>query len=111
MRHFGPALLLAALLLAMAARTAAAGAQPWTCDDMIARKSVTDPSMSPDGQWIAYVVSELNADKSEYQTDIWMVPTAGGAARRLTSSNVLGEYPRWSPDGKWIAFLSERPQP
>ena len=67
--------------------------------------------MSPDGRWIAYVVSSLNADGSEYQTDVWMVPASGGDARQITNSNVADEFPRWSADGKTLGFLSDRPRP
>jgi dipeptidyl aminopeptidase/acylaminoacyl peptidase len=88
-----------------------AGNKPWTSDDLLAVKTVSDPRLSPDGRWVAYVVSELNHDGSEYQTDIWLAPAAGGEPRRLTSSPAADENPRWSPDGRLLAFLSERPRP
>ncbi|HEX6161607.1 MAG TPA: PDZ domain-containing protein, partial [Thermoanaerobaculia bacterium] len=42
-----------------------------------------------------------------YAGDIWMVPSAGGDARRLTSGEGLEYFPKFSPDGKWIAFTGE----
>lgn len=39
--------------------------------------------------------------------DIWTVPTAGGAARRLTSDVGMEVFPKFSPDGEWIAFSAE----
>ena len=97
--------------LALLAVPIRAADKPWTSDDILALKTVADPEVSPDGRWVAYVVSELNEDKNDYQTDVWLVPTFGGEARRLTASQVLDENPRWSPDGRTIAFLSERPRP
>ncbi len=42
-----------------------------------------------------------------YANNIWTVPRAGGAARRLTSFQGLTTTPHFSPDGKWIAFSGE----
>jgi hypothetical protein len=53
-----PALALAAL----AAVPSAAGDRPWTTDDILALKVVTDPNVSPDGRMVAYVVESLNAE-------------------------------------------------
>jgi len=42
-----------------------------------------------------------------YAEDLWIVPRAGGEARRLTSHPGDELYPKFSPDGKWIAFTGE----
>jgi tricorn protease len=42
-----------------------------------------------------------------YGGDLWLVPTAGGAARRITSHPGLELFPKFSPDGKWIAFTGQ----
>lgn len=39
--------------------------------------------------------------------DVYVVPIAGGLARRITSSEGLEMTPRFSPDGKTIAFSAE----
>jgi dipeptidyl aminopeptidase/acylaminoacyl peptidase len=100
-----------AAALTLAVLPAHAALKSWTLDDLLAVRAVTDPQVSPDGRWVAYVVNELNADKSDYQTDIWLAPTAGGDAKRLTTSPVADEYPRWSADSRTLAFLSDRPRP
>lgn len=100
-----------AALAAPATKTTAPTTRNWTSDDILAVKQVSDPRMSPDGRWVAYVVNAINADGSEFQTDVWLVPAAGGEARQLTSSPAADEFPRWSPDGRTLAFLSERPRP
>lgn len=41
-----------------------------------------------------------------YAGDLWVVPRAGGAAVRLTSTPGTKSYPKFSPDGQTIAFTS-----
>jgi dipeptidyl aminopeptidase/acylaminoacyl peptidase len=99
------------VLLVLVAASSSAGEKAWTSDDVLALKVVSDPRVSPDGRLVAYVVESLNPEKDAYQTDVWLVPTAGGEARPLAASPVGDDAPRWSPDGRWVAFLSERPRP
>jgi tricorn protease len=42
-----------------------------------------------------------------YANNIWVVPRAGGSARRLTSFQGQTANPHFSPDGQWIAFSGE----
>ena len=42
-----------------------------------------------------------------YAQNIWIVPRAGGEARRLTSFQGQASNPRFSPDGKMVAFSGE----
>ncbi|HOC43458.1 MAG TPA: S41 family peptidase [Thermoanaerobaculales bacterium] len=39
-----------------------------------------------------------------YEDDLWVVPSAGGEARRLTSHPGAERYAKFSPDGELIAF-------
>jgi len=42
-----------------------------------------------------------------YANNIWVVPRAGGSARRITSFQGQTGNPHFSPDGRWIAFSGE----
>lgn len=107
-------LLLFVLPLATAEARGAAGfiaasqTRPLQVDDLFALKDVGDPQVSPDGKWVAYSVTTLDAPDDDSDTDIYLAPLAGGEALRLTTSKKAEASPRFSPDGKWIAFLSAR---
>ena len=60
-----------------------------------------DAAFSPDGKSVAFVRSV-----DDNHGAVWVVPAAGGEARRLTSDDVGAAYPRWSPDGKQILFAA-----
>ncbi len=67
------------------------------------------PCWSPDGRWIAYLNSEVIADKKNITT-IFKVPAEGGEAQKITteSANVTEAGLDWSPDGKTIVYFSKK---
>jgi len=82
--------------------------RPFTFDDLISIQRVSDPQVSPDGRWVAYVVTVTDKTKNTRNSDIWLVPIEGGMPRQLTNSEKSDDTPRWSPDGEKIAFVSTR---
>ena len=77
-------------------------------DDLMAMGRVADPQVSPDGKWVAYVVTRYDKEKNGGNSDIWIVPSTGGEPRQLTRDEKRDNQPRWSHDGKKIAFISDR---
>lgn len=96
------------LLVLVAVHAVAADSRPLKVDDLFALRDVRDPRISPDGKWVAYTVSWGDLKKDRRDTDIYVIPIAGGEPLRLTSSDKPETTPRFSPDGKWLAFLSGR---
>jgi dipeptidyl aminopeptidase/acylaminoacyl peptidase len=100
--------LLIILLFAIVA-PAQTARRPLKLDDLARFRNVSDPQVSPDGQWIAYTVSTIDTKDDKSSTHIWMVGYDGKNDRQITFSNDSESAPRWSPDGKYLSFSSSRP--
>jgi dipeptidyl aminopeptidase/acylaminoacyl peptidase len=77
-------------------------------DDYFRIKDVEDAQISPDGKWVAYVVTTHDVKEDKDKKRIWMNSTSGGDAIALTNEDANSTHPRWSPDGKYLGFSSER---
>ena len=98
--------LYAALLLTpLCAQTAKHG---MTLDDLGKVVRVGSPVVSPEGTWVAYTVSSVDAAEDKNVTQLWMVSWDGTADIQLTHGKDSAGSPRWSPDGRWLAFTSSR---
>ncbi|PYT16109.1 MAG: hypothetical protein DMG59_11600 [Acidobacteria bacterium] len=66
----------------------------------------TEPHWSPDSARVAFVSNRTSKEFDfDHNTDIWVVPAAGGALTKISDHEGPDRSPRWSPDGRRIAFL------
>jgi lipopolysaccharide biosynthesis regulator YciM len=69
------------------------------------------PKVSPDGRWIVFVESR-NAQLMRPDSQLYIVPAEGGAARRLRCNTpLMNSWHSFSPNGHWLVFSSKSRTP
>jgi eukaryotic-like serine/threonine-protein kinase len=61
------------------------------------------PALSPDGKWVAFIVSDGP------RTSLTLLPTGAGVARTIGASGMHYERVEWFPDGKKILIEGSEP--
>lgn len=94
--------------------------RPLTTDDLYSVEEIGQTAISPDGEWLAYVIKRPRSSaliqtrpflEGNDRGDIWIVPTRGGERQNLTSgaADSSGWWsPIWSPDSRRLVMLSTR---
>lgn len=83
-KRISPLLLLLAVANLVCAQQSAK--RPLKLDDLARIREVRDPHLSPDGQWIAYVVSAVNVKEDKSNSHIWMAGYDGKSDRQITGA-------------------------
>jgi tetratricopeptide (TPR) repeat protein len=69
------------------------------------------PKVSPDGQWIVFVQSR-NGMLMRPDSQLYIVPAAGGPARRMRCNTpLMNSWHSFSPNGRWLVFSSKARSP
>ena len=78
----------------------------FTPECLLSLGRVSDPQLSPDGNYILYGVSRQDIRKNKSSNQLYLVPADGSAAPvQLTDFKTGVSNARWSADGKSIWFL------
>jgi hypothetical protein len=94
--------------LAGQAFAADAERRPMVVDDLNQLRTVVDPTVSPDGEWVAYAVRTTDLVKDKRDWHVWMTRWDGKRSAQVTQSTESEHSPGWSPDGRYLSFLSGR---
>ena len=64
-------------------------------------------AFSPDGKEVAYTSNIDEVQATSTNSDIFIVPVAGGTPKKITTNPGSDGTPLYSPDGKYIAYRSQ----
>jgi dipeptidyl aminopeptidase/acylaminoacyl peptidase len=69
----------------------------------------SQPAVSPDGCWVAYVVAPVGRGGERCLYAIWLAAADGSSPPwKLTAGTAADSDPRWAPDSASVFFLSDR---
>ncbi len=86
---------------------------PWSIDDVLTQRSLTDVNIGPDGDRVLWVKETPDPEADATQSDVYLTyrnDPHGGDTTATVQLTRTGDNraPRWSPDGEHIAFVSSR---
>jgi Tol biopolymer transport system component len=73
-------------------------------------RSITEPYVSPDGNYIAFCMAD-NGHFPIYQpdSDIYLMNLKNGLYEKISANSDLNDtFPSWSSNGRWLVFSSKR---
>src|SRR5260370_7355864 len=81
---------------------------PFTFEDMMALKRVAEPVPSPDGKWVVFAAQDVDLEANKKIPHIWIVPLAGGDAKKISDDPAGEDRPPFSPHANRFIFISPK---
>lgn len=77
-------------------------------EQVLSLQSISSPTISPDGNHVAYSVQSTDWENNRYDREIWLAKHMQDPFQLTNNKEGNSSNPKWSPDNRWIAFLSNR---
>lgn len=89
---------------------AAQDKEAFAIEHLVRLQRISQPALSPDGQFAVFTVRETDIEANRGRTDLWMIDilTKGAQPLQATSHPDNDHSPQWSSDGAHVYFLSTR---
>ncbi|PIQ10429.1 MAG: dipeptidyl aminopeptidase, partial [Ignavibacteriales bacterium CG18_big_fil_WC_8_21_14_2_50_31_20] len=96
--------LILAILFSLTFVVTAQSKRAITVDDLWAMKRVGSVVVSPDGEQVAFTVTQYSMDANSGQTDIYLMNIDGSDVHPILNSEKNESSPSFSPDGKKLSY-------
>jgi len=80
----------------------------FTAEDLWQIKRLSNLTVSPDGNYGCFVVTEYNIKENKGNSDLWLIDLRTYQTKRLTTNLNSDNSPVWHPNSRTIAFISKR---
>nr|WP_299339605.1 S9 family peptidase [Allomuricauda sp.] len=98
--------LLCFFLVAFVLQSLTAQKQDFSYLDVFDLQYVSDPQISPNGEWVVYRRMGFDIMKDRSAGNLWLIKANGSSHQKMTMREANESNPRWSPNGDRIVFSS-----
>ncbi len=76
--------------------------------DLFSFQRISEPTISPDGKWVAFIVATPSIEDNKQYSDLWAISLETNELIQLTNDVYSESNPSWSPDSKRLAYISNK---